>query len=265
MKNKNDIIKKQAAYINNLCVDTNKFVQSIDKKDIQTILLSGSVARGDFNPGKYGGMIDLTVMKKSGSITSAESLFGKDEEPDIPYHCITVNNIHYQILFLDYVDYNVFQTFEEPRKFAFLESQILWDQDNKYHKELELIEKYAKVDQYKKLNNCLHYIDHLISDYKVDRWYRRAAFCQMHDNLNTCIRLILNCLYYINNLYAPAEDRKLYYSFTLEKLPKNYEESIIELYKQTITSEADYNRREAIFKNLLLDFINKNHPTTAST
>ena len=257
--------QKQATFINNLRIDTNKFVQSIDKKEIQTILLSGSVARGDFNPGKYGGMIDLTVMKKPGCSITAEKLFGINEEPDIPYHCITVNNTHYQILFLDFVDYKMFQSFEEPRKFAFLESQISWDQDNKYQKELELIEKYAKVDQHIQLNNCLHYIDHLISDYKKDRWFRREAYCQMHDNLNTCIRLILNCLYYINNTYAPAEDRKLYYSFSLDKLPRNYEENINEIYKQIITSEVDYNRREAIFKNVLLDFVNKNRPTTAST
>jgi len=265
MKTKESIVKKQSALINNLIIDTKKYIQSIDKKEIQTILLSGSVSRGDFNPGKYGGMIDLTVMKKPGSTISVESIFGKDEEPDIPYHCITVNNTHYQILFIDFVDYKAFQTFEEPRKFAFLESQILWDQENRYQKELELIEKYAKIDQAKQLNICLHYIDHLLSDYKKDRWFRRDAFCQMHDNLNTSIRLILNCIYYINGKYAPAEDRKLYYSFSLDKLPKNYEENIIEIFKQIITSESDYNRREKLFNDLFLDFVTKNRPTTAST
>lgn len=49
------------------------FFSQVDKTCIQTVLLSGSVARGDFSPGKYGGMIDLVVMKKPDCVFSVSS------------------------------------------------------------------------------------------------------------------------------------------------------------------------------------------------
>lgn len=258
MKTKELVGKKQASFIENRIGDARRFIDSIDKTSIQTILLSGSVARGDFYPGKYGGMTDLTVMKKPGTDITAEMLFGPDDEPDIPYHCITVNDAHYQILFLDFVDCETFKRFDEARKYAFLESKILWDEDDKYAKELDAIEKYSRVDQNKLLDSCLGYIGYLLSDYKKDRWYRREAFCQMHENLNTSVRMILQCMYYVNGKYAPAEDRRLYYSYSLGKLPGNYEETMHEMYRQEITSEDDYFRRETLFNEVLLDFVMKN-------
>jgi len=260
MKTKELIGNKQASFIEDRIGNARRFIDSIDKTNIQTILLSGSVARGDFDPGKYGGMTDLTVMKKPGTSVTAELLFGADDEPDIPYHCVTVNGTHFQILFLDFVDRENFQTYNEPRKFAFLESKILWDEDDKYAKELASIEKYSRVDQNKLLDSCLGYIGYLLSDYKKDRWYRREAFCQMHENLNTSIRLILQCMYYVNRKYAPAEDRRLYYSYSLDKLPANYEETMNEIYRQEITSEDDYFRRESLLNKTLLDFVTKNRP-----
>lgn len=265
IKTKADIAKKQASLIGNLIHDAKAFIDSLDKTDIQTILLSGSVSRGDYYPGKFGGMIDLTVMRRPGSGITAEMLFGPNEEPEMPFHCVTVNNIHYQILFLDFIDYTVFQTFDEPRKYAFLESRMLYDENDKYTKELETITKFSYIDQYKLLNGCLGYIAYLLSDYKKDRWYRREAYCQMHENLNTSIRLIVQCMYYINNKYAPAEDRRLYYSYSLDKLPQNYEEAITEVYKQDISSEGDYFRRETAFNTKLLDFVKKNRPISTPT
>jgi len=260
MKTKELIGKKQASFIENRICDARRFIDSFDKTNIQTILLSGSVARGDFYPGKYGGMTDLTVMKKPGTDITAESLFGPDDEPEIPYHCVTVNDTHYQILFLDVVDRETFQQYNESRKYAFLESKILWDEGDKYAKELVAIEEYSRVDQTKLLDSCLGYIGYLLSDYKKDRWYRREAFCQMHENLNTSIRMILQCMYYVNGKYSPAEDRRLYYSYSLDKLPVNYEETMSEIYRQDITSEDDYFRRESLFNEALLDFVAKNRP-----
>jgi hypothetical protein len=58
----------------------------------------------------------------------------------------------------------------------------------------------------------------------------------------------IKCLYYKNNKYAPADDRLLYYTFELEKLPSNYEKLMEELLKQKYNSKIDYERREKLFK-----------------
>lgn len=260
METKETICKRQSPFIDKLISDAKGFIDSLDKTEIQTILLSGSVSRGDFYPGKFGGMTDLTVMRKPGSGLTAEALFGPNEEPDIPFHCVTARGAQYQILFVDFVDHEAFQAFDEARKYAFLESRILWDKDGKYGGELGLIERQSSQEQRRLFESCQGYIRYLLSDYKKDRWYRRGAYCQMHENLNTAIRLAIQCLYYINGKFAPAEDRRLYYSFSLDKVPVDYEIAINALYGQSLSSAEDYLRRERAFNEILLDFVSTNSP-----
>jgi hypothetical protein len=110
------------------------FIETIDKSQIDTILLSGSVSRGDYCPGKKGGAIDLIVMKKDDSNITVEELFGKNENPDIPYHNIKWNGEWFQILFTDFIDCNKFKELNEPRKFSIMESKIFYDhcEKNRY-------------------------------------------------------------------------------------------------------------------------------------
>lgn len=46
-------------------------------------------------------MFDLIVMKKQGSNITAEDIFGPDQDPPIPYHCVKVDNLWFAILFTD--------------------------------------------------------------------------------------------------------------------------------------------------------------------
>jgi hypothetical protein len=257
MKDKQDVIKKQKYFIEDLKQRTNYFLNTVDKKEIETILLSGSVARGDYYPGKFDGMIDLTVMRKSESSVTAEQLFGKNEDPEIPYHCIKRNDVWFAINFSDFVDYKIFQTLNEARKYSLLESIALYDINEAYKKELETIAKIAVIEQKKELAAALGYIEYLLSEYKKDRWYRREAFIQMHENLNTAIKTGTKCLFYINGNYAPAEDRRLYYSYSLDKLPENYSEVVVEMNRQEMDNKEDYFRREKLFNDKMLNYINK--------
>jgi hypothetical protein len=109
----------------------------------------------------------------------------------------------------------------------------------------------------KNLDNSLGYIHYLISDYKKARWYRREAFIQMHENLNTAIRAGVRALFYLNGFYSPAEDRAIYYSHSLPKLPENYAEFISQACSQNTGSEEDYFRREKIFMGKIVGFIEK--------
>ena len=119
------------------------------------------------------------------------------------------------------------------------------------------IKEYAREDLKNSLNNSLGYIHYLLSDYKKDRWYRRGAFIQLHENLNTAIRAGIRALYYLNGFYSPAEDRAIYYSHSLQKLPEKYEELIVQVCNQKTDSEEDYFRREKIFMDNIVGFIEK--------
>lgn len=263
MKTKEIIIEQQKDFIQNLKNKTLDLINKIDKTQIETILLSGSVSRADFFPrikenGECDGMVDLIVMKKHGSNISAEDIFGPDQDPPIPYHCIKVDGLWFAILFTDFIDTETFSKFEEPRKFSVLESQILYDPNNSYKNELSKINQFVKQDLKRNLDGALGYIHYLISDYKKDRWYRREAFVQLHENLNTAIRAGIRSLFYINGFYSPAEDRALYYSHSLPNLPADYADLILQAYKQNMSSEEDYFRREKVFMEKIVYFIENN-------
>jgi hypothetical protein len=239
------MIEKQRDYVQKMRDHANNFINSLDKNEIETILLSGSVSRGDYCPGKNGGMIDLIVMKKDGSKITAEELFGKDEDPFIPYHCIRWNGEWFAILFTDFIDCNIFDKFNEPRKFSVMESKILYDPNKKYKKEIEKIKEHAEKDLKNKLKETLGYLKYIIG--KEKRWETREAYPHMHNNLNIAIGLGICCLYYLNGKYAPADDRKLYYTYELEKTPKNYDKLLVKLFEQKIDSKEDYERRKKLF------------------
>ncbi|MDO4505766.1 MAG: hypothetical protein Q4B64_02330 [Spirochaetales bacterium] len=255
MKNKKAIQKQQADFIEEQKKQAKLFVSQIDKTKIETILLSGSVARGDFFPGEMGGMIDLVVMKNKESGITAEELFGPNQEPEIPFHCIKFGDCWFQILFIDFISADDFIKFDEARKFSFLESEILYDPDESYTKELVKINEIKKNECAQELQRKIGYINYLLSDYKKDRWLRRKAFLQLHENLNTAIRMGVVCLYYKNSSYAPAEDRQLYYSLTLEKLPASYEKIIHRLKNQNTNCGLNYKRREDLFRKTILAFV----------
>ena len=79
----------------------------------------------------------------------------------------------------------------------------------------------------------------------------------MHENLNTAIRAGVRALFYLNGFYSPAEDRAIYYSHSLPKLPENYAELISQACNQNTDSEKDYFKREKIFMEKIVGFIEK--------
>jgi desulfoferrodoxin (superoxide reductase-like protein) len=237
-----EMAERQREYIQKMRNHTNSYINYIDKNEIEAILLSGSVSRGDYCPDINGGMIDLIVMKKDGSKITVEEVFGKNEHPFIPYHCIKWNGEWFEILFADFVSCSKFKEFNEPRKFSVMESKILYDPNGKYTKEFETINKYCEEELKNKLKETIGYIKYIVG--KESRWEIRKAYPNMHNNLNIAIELGICCLYYLNSKYAPADDRRLYYTYELEKKPKNYDKLIERLFEQKLNSKEDYERRK---------------------
>ena len=93
MKTKEKIVIRQEEFINSLICEIKKYVENLDKSEIQTILLSGSVSRGDFFPGDFGGMVDLIVIRKANSKIKPKEVFGPDKKPFIPYHCVALEKM----------------------------------------------------------------------------------------------------------------------------------------------------------------------------
>lgn len=59
-------------------------------------------------PGKYGGMIDLTVVAAAKEKLNPTEVFGIDEEPDIPFHCVNHLGQGFQIKIYDSLNLETF-------------------------------------------------------------------------------------------------------------------------------------------------------------
>jgi len=253
-----EVREKQKIFIQNQIEITEEFIRTklSNVEEIKSVLLSGSVARGTFMPGKFGGAIDLTLIVDDILTFDKEKYLGKMEELR-PEYLIRVNENYFQFVFYDNEKLNNFRNLSEAKKYALLESKIILDKNNEYSKILQnqiiKIKETEIIDNLKKTNDYIHY---LLSEYKVDRWKKRNAVIQLHSNLNKAVECYIKCLFYKNGFYSPAEDRDLYFSFNLTNLPNDYKKNINEVFKIFDFDIKNYERREKIFKEQLLVFLN---------
>jgi len=260
MLNKYQMVNKQKDFIEEQKRLAKLYIDSLDKTAICTILLSGSVSRGDFFPGKLGGMIDLIIMVKDKESFDAESILGPDTHPFIPYYCpapiIENKEVLFEIDIRNFITLDDFCNLDEARKYSLLESTIYFDKDNLYEKQLiDIIQQTAKEHKAYLHDTYEYGIKPLISEYMTDKWERREASIQLQQNLNDAIQMAVKCIYYINGLYTAPQNRLFYYTCHLQKLPDNYENLMTELMKQQLDSMDDYNRRVTLFKSTLIPFI----------
>lgn len=257
---RSEIVKLRASDISHIRQRADSYVRGTNTEELIAILLSGSVARGDFFPGKLGGMTDLTVFKKAGSPATAQELFGKNENPEIPYHCVNRNGDWYQIWFIEMLSAEDYKRLPEARKYALHESILLWQRDNSYSQVDSEFKKIAAEETRAAFGARLHGISNLLSEYKVDRWQRRSEPGQLHFNLNAAIDIAIGCLYNLNGKYTPAPDRALYYSYELRKRPGRYEELLQQLMDIKLDSIENYKNREQLFKADFLKFLFESEP-----
>jgi hypothetical protein len=257
---RSEIVKLRATDIRLIRQRADAYVRSVDSGELVAILLSGSVARGDFFPGKIGGMTDLTVFKKNGSRLTAEELFGKNEDPDIPYHCVKREGDWYEIWFTEMLNPDGYKLLPEARKYALHESILLWQRDDSYSQADGEFKRIAAEETKAAYGARLKGVAYLLSEYKVDRWQRRSEAGQLHFNLNAAIDIAIGCLYNLNGKYAPESDRALYYSYELERQPGGYEALLQHLMQIRLDSIENYKSREQLFKSDLLKFLIESEP-----
>ena len=181
---------------------------------------------------------------------------GKNIEPQVPGHFIQYKDTYYQIKIYDETYLKEITKHNEPEKYAFFESKILFDRKGNKEKAIRKIKNdIVKKEINTKFTENLMYAKYLINDYKVDRWKRRDAIIQLNQNLSKSIELCIKCLYYINGKYCPAEDRALYYSYSLQLKPDDYDHVIEEILLIKNQNIDEYLNREKTFKEKILAFL----------
>lgn len=261
MKNKIDMIHQQSSFIEHLRKKTNNFINTLPKEQIKTILISGSLARGDYCPGNEGGMIDLVIMVKDKNNFNADKILGPDIDSEIPFHCVEKKIdgeiIDFEIDICPFISANDFEKLGEEKKFSLLEGDILYDEKSAFKNELEKIERIKEKEINLFFKQAFCQSKSFINNYITDKWIRRDAYIQLNANLYSAVELAVRCLYYINNSYAAPANRLFYYTYTLENLPENYEKLMNTLLTVNADSKSDFLERKKLFGSCFLAFLEK--------
>jgi predicted nucleotidyltransferase len=206
-------------------------------------LLTGSVARGDARIGPFGIMIDLTIIVASKHDINLDVLFGTDEEPFIPYHCVSIQDkIGLAIKVLEEGELAKIRELDEPSIFALNESEILDDKKGilkKWKREsFEITEAQKKertLNQYFRFN-------YMTNAYRFEKWSYRKAWTQIAQNFNEANECYCNFLYCINNMFIPRKDWLTYLTFELENKPQHHQIYMQKLYETELTEETINNK-----------------------
>ncbi|MBN1412939.1 MAG: hypothetical protein JW969_19010 [Spirochaetales bacterium] len=247
MKQFNKIINEQKEEIARFRVIVDEVIAEkvTPNAKILGALLTGSVARGDARVGPFGIFIDIAIILKNKSDIDMEQIFGKDEEPFIPYHCISVKNktgIAMEVIEED----ELWKIREQPEPviFARNESIILNDKTGslqKWKNECFVITE----DQIKQraLNNYFRY-DYLTGEYRLEKWEHREAWVQIAQNYNEANECYCNFLYCINGLFIPRKDWLAYLTYEMKIKPEEHESCMNKMYENRLDAGGINGKKE---------------------
>lgn len=214
--------KNEVDALNDIVLKINRETISANPK-ITGALLTGSVARGDARIGPWGVMIDLALVVEDKKDIDLDEIFGKDECPDIPFHCVMLkDNIGLQIEVIENADLFKIRSRPESVVFAKNEAAIICDKDGvlkKWKEECFII----TGDQIKSraLNNYFRF-RYLCGEYRLEKWSRREGWIQIIQNFNEAAECYCNFLYCINKMFIPRKDWLTYLTFELENKPEKH-------------------------------------------
>jgi predicted nucleotidyltransferase len=202
-------------------------------------LLTGSVARGDARIGPFGVMVDLALVVDKKEELDLETMFGKDEEPDIPFHCVSLKDtIGLAIEVLEEKELYQIRQKQESQIFSKHESIILYDPSGLLRKWKE---QYFIIDDNQVRQRALqHYYRfcYLTGDYRFEKWEFRKAYTQINQNFNEAAECYCNFLHCINRSFIPRKDWLAYLTYELQIKPADHETCMAGIYEASNTEEG---------------------------
>ena len=208
------------------------------RKSVIGAMVSGSVARGDARRGAFGLAIDLVVVVENRKDIDLDKVFGLNEEPDIPYHCVTIDKQGMQIELTTMEELNNIRSRRESAVFAKWESDIVLDPSGQLRvwKNTAFIitddqERDRALDQFFRFGYCS-------GDYRFEKWAYRGAWTQLAQIANEATECYCNFLFCINGWFIPRKDWLVYFTYELPVKCPEHDSAIDRLYTGG-TTEAE--------------------------
>lgn len=252
MKTFTELIKEQSSDVKQLREIVRKITDDkiIPNRLILGALLTGSVARGDARIGPFGIMIDLAIVVNDKKDISLEEIFGVDEEPYIPFHCISIrDSIGLAIQVIEENKLWEMRDKGESAIFAMHESEILNDKKNlltKWKNECFTI----SPDQIKERALQQYFrFEYLTGEYRFEKWSYRKAWVQMAQNCNEANECYCNFLYCINGRFIPRKDWLTYLTYEMNLKPRKHQEYMETLYEAQL-NESFMNKKYNVYQEI---------------
>lgn len=249
MKTFGEVLKEQKSEVEELrsLAETINREKFIPNNEIIGVLLTGSIARGDARITPPGLLIDLSILVNKRGDISLDDLFGEDEEPGIPYHCVTVKeNVKVAIEIIEESDIWKIREKTEPEIFAKNESIILNDKMGilKIWKNQYFIITDEQARQ-RALKNYFRF-RYLTEDYRFEKWKYRKAYIQILQNFNEAGECYCSFLFCINKKFIPRKDWLTYLTYELNIKPGDHESFMKILYTSIIEEEFVLEKKELL-------------------
>ncbi|OHD55539.1 MAG: hypothetical protein A2Y33_00850 [Spirochaetes bacterium GWF1_51_8] len=209
MKKLDQMVREQAEYCRGLRENARAFAEDINRKIVNdAVLLSGSASRGDARQGRYGLLVDLTLVTPGGD-TDLSKTYGASTEPGIPFYCTVFSNTGFQIKQVSRASLTDTSK-PESECFALAESIVLGENDTRISG--ELARHYPKKQAPRKETAMQNFrrFRYLCGDYRYEKWEWRQAYTQMAQNFHEAFECFCGFIYAVNGSFIPRKDWLVY-------------------------------------------------------
>ena len=204
------------------------------------VLLSGSVARGDARIGPFGVQIDVALVVERRPDLDLELLIGPDEEPGIPYHCVSLaEKVGLAVEVVELEELKAVRSRKESEIFARSESVVLFDRTGALGawkagafvvtEEERRLRSLAWLGRYGYLEG---------GDYRFEKWMNRGVYTQVCQNFNEAAECYCAFLLCLNGRFVPRKDWLAYLTYDLPVLPPAHASYMDALYSSRLEEEA---------------------------
>jgi predicted nucleotidyltransferase len=155
------------------------------------------------------------------------------------------------------------QTWDEVDRWEFSKAKIVFDPNGETKKVLEEKLKVSKHFWIRRIVLCTEYLKWYCCPAKKDVgtiaevWIKRGDLTSAHHCLNYATELIIKLIFAINKEFLPAPKWRLFQSYNLEWLPKNYKKLIKEAMQTGDLSLENFKRRLRALRKLGREVIQK--------
>jgi len=184
-------------------------------------------------------MIDIVIVhRESTPVDIARALGPSEEPPEMPFHCVSRDELQFQIETVSMERLSAVRSDPESVAFARNESVILFDPSGDLSRWKETAFVLTEQDIAQRAMRQFFRFQYLTGDYRIEKWTFREAWVPLTQILNEASDCFCGFLHCINGRFIPRNDWLVYLTYELEVKPPDYARLIQGMYEAIASLSA---------------------------